>query len=88
MSNGNGWKVDLSGWTTMAPLLDWQEAAKRFFAPDMSRIMTGIVKTWPYEGDPADLQSYRDLTPGQWIEASKAVAEAIGTFFLAEIQGN
>lgn len=75
-------KVDLSSWgDEMGPILKWQEAARTGDFMGMSRMMTGVVKSWPVEHDPSALQSYHKIDRATWKATAQAVGAAITTFF-------
>lgn len=73
--------VDLSDWTTMGDVEAWQDAANTGRIAEINRMMAGVVKEWPYEGDPADAEAYRALTPPQWGRVAKEVRQAVADLF-------
>lgn len=75
------WKVDLSAWTTMEPLMQWQEQARRSDFTAMSETMAGVIRQWPYDLPPGDAASYRKISPAQWKQAAEQVGRAVGNFF-------
>jgi|GEM_PF-3465011 len=75
------WKVDLSGWTTMEPIMAWQEQARRSDFGKMSETMAGVIVRWPYGLPPNDAKSYVKLSPAQWKQAAEQVGRAVGSFF-------
>ncbi|NLE57784.1 MAG: hypothetical protein GX616_05445 [Planctomycetes bacterium] len=81
VDNQNGWKVDLSAWKTMKPIMEWQSAAGRADLAAMSATMAQVIKGWPYEGDPASAATYENLTPQEWQAAAQEVGKAVGSFF-------
>lgn len=74
-------KVDLSEWTTMGPILDWQTAARSGNFAAMCKTMTEIVKSWPSEHDPAEFDSYRLITRDEWKAVAREVGQAVTNFF-------
>lgn len=75
------WKIDLSDWTTMEPILQWQEMAHRSDFKGLNAQMATVIRSWPHEVDPSDVASYAKLSPGQWKVAVTKVGEAVGAFF-------
>jgi hypothetical protein len=84
-SSGNGWTIDLSAWQTMEPIMAWQDAAQAGDFRTMATIMTGIIKAWPFEADPADPDAYKgQIAPRQFKEAAEKVGQQVGAFFRNE----
>ena len=79
--NKNGWSVDLSSWTTMEPFETWMDAARQMDIKTMNKIMAGVVKAWPYEGDPTDPAAFSQLHPKEWGKAISEVGRVVGNFF-------
>lgn len=77
----NGWNVDLGTWTTMKPIKAWQKAALRSDFDAVGEMMSKVIKSWPHASDPANIESYDDLTPSQFNEAARKVSEAVGGIF-------
>lgn len=81
MSEENGWAVNLEGWTTMKPVLEWTNAAKGGDMGKLRDLMTEIVVSWPYDGSPSVAESYGALTPAQFKAALKEVGGRVGSLF-------
>lgn len=78
----NGWVIDLAAWTHMEPFYDWQDHVRTGNLRAMAQVMTTVIKSWPFEGDPADADTYaKNLRPTEWQEAAKKVGSAVGDFF-------
>lgn len=81
MTAHDGWTIDLSGWTTMKPVLEWQRAARAGHLDRMAELMAGVVRAWPFEGSPADVAAYEALTPDQFAAALREVGGTVGNLF-------
>jgi hypothetical protein len=77
----DGFRVDLSGWTTMRALEKWDVAARNGHIATMNELMAGVVKSWPYASDPSLPGSYSDLSLEEWANTFKAVRDCVGKFF-------
>lgn len=78
------WKIDLSDWTTMESIFEWQKLARAANFAEMSRVMTGVIRRWPYPLDPAKVESYGKLSPAQWKETAQRMGNSVGAFFRDE----
>jgi hypothetical protein len=81
MASKNGWKVDLSGWTTMKAIREWQTANRAMDIDEINRIMAEVITSWPLAGDPSKLESYDDLSPQDWKTAAQEVSRVAGDIF-------
>lgn len=81
-AQANGWIIDLEAWTNMQPFYDWQDYVRTGNLREMANVMTTVVKSWPYDGNPADPEYYKlSMKPAEWKEAAMKVGSAIGDFF-------
>lgn len=77
------WHIDLRGWTTMKPILAWQQAALTGDLNTLITSMRAVIDEWGFAGDPADAAAYENLTPAQWTQAVRKVNDAIAALFPA-----
>jgi len=77
----NGWTVNLDGWTTMKPVLEWTDAAKGGDLGRLRGMMAEIIVAWPFEGDPQTEAGYDNLTPAQFKEAMLEAGKHVGNLF-------
>jgi hypothetical protein len=80
--NGHGgFRIDTSGWTNVKPAREWSRVARVGNMDGMVEFMLGIIVAWPYAGDPAEDESYDELTAEQWQQVVEEVNNAVGAFF-------
>jgi len=79
--DNNGWTVNLEGWTTMAPVFEWQTAARSGDFEVLTSLMQQVVKAWPFEPAPDARESYSLISPVQFREALKEVGGKVGSLF-------
>jgi hypothetical protein len=73
--------VDISSWR-MRDHEDWTRAIyEDKNVGSMIDMMAEVVVSWPFEGDPADIEAYRELAPLEWLEVVKEVGNAIEAAF-------
>lgn len=76
-----GWKIDLSAWKTMRDVREFTDAQRSGDLGSVFKACSGIIKSWEFEGDPADPDAYDDLTPAQWKRTQEEVNKAVTAFF-------
>jgi len=72
--------VDLSHWK-MKDIHRWQDCAGRGDFLAMNEIMAGVVTSWPYTYDPAEIDSYGELKPAEWAGVAMEVGNAVAESF-------
>ena len=72
--------VDLSAWK-IRDYTAWVDACERGDLPTMNTIMASVIRQWPYPGDPAQPDSYGDLSVAEWKEAGRAISRAVSATF-------
>ena len=72
--------VDVSGWR-MGDYADFFGAGNKNDFEAQFKLISKIVKSWGFDGDPAVAASYRDLTVAEWQSCLTAVGEAIAAQF-------
>ncbi len=84
-SNGKNaadlWKIDLTSWQTMEPIMKWNSAANAGRIAEMVEVASSVVEAWPHDSDPADPDSYALLTPPQFKEMSGQIGDRVTTLF-------
>jgi hypothetical protein len=74
--------VDLSSWK-MKQHTEWTDLLREPLTniTAVNEMMIKVVKRWPFEGDPADIEAYDDLDPLEWRAAFEAVGKATRAAF-------
>lgn len=80
----NAWRIDFSDWKmkdkrafTRATIEAGEKSDESLIYPHLAM----VIKAWPYAGDPSNPESYDELTPDQFEEASKQFAAALTARF-------
>lgn len=76
--------VDVARWN-MGDYADFFDAATNSQFQSMFNLVAKVVTEWPYEGNPSDPSSYRNLSVTEWRTCVSAVTAAINGQFQ---QGN
>lgn len=81
--NGHGatWDIDVSDIRTMKPIFEWNAAVEAGRMTKVREMMQARIKQWPFEGDPAAIEAWENLTPKQWTETLSKVGQTIGNVF-------
>lgn len=74
--------VDLTGWK-MKQIKAWQKAALAADFDVMIQMMVGVVRSWPFAGQPNDPAAYDDLDAGDFMKVSKVVGDHLADIFRA-----
>jgi hypothetical protein len=72
--------IDVTTWR-MKQIKAWQAACNENNLESMTTIIAGVVKSWPYEGDPADVAAYDDLLAQDWGVVASEVGKKVGELF-------
>lgn len=76
--------VDMKAWR-MKDYRRFMKATQDTEFDGMFEALSKVIRSWPYEGDPADPASFDDLTMDEWLVVTKAVSSAMSSQFS---QGN
>lgn len=74
--------VDISGWK-MKQFKKWQRAALAGDLDAMQEMMVGVVRSWPFAGQPNDPDAYDDLAIADFMKIGKAIGEQVTELFRA-----
>lgn len=80
------WVIDIEDIRTMKPIFEWNRVMASQNMDAARKAMMARIKQWPFEGDPAKVESWENLTPMQWKEALTKCGDAVGSVF--QEQGN
>lgn len=77
-----GFKIEVSHWR-MRDYRQWMALGNRGrgWDEEANKIMSSIIKAWPFEGSPSNPTAYDDLKPRQWKLCIDAVEEATARLF-------
>lgn len=75
------WSFDTSEIKTMKQIRTFQEGLQSARFKDVYELCTKIIKTWPYGGDPSNIEAYDDLAPLEYTEVTNEVSTALGKLF-------
>lgn len=80
--NGEGqWVIDTEDIRTMKPIFEWNRVMASNNMDAARKAMMARIKQWPFEGDPANVESWENLTPKQWTETLTKCGDAVGCVF-------
>lgn len=76
--------VDMRSWR-MKDYRKFMSATQDNSFEGMFELLTKVVKSWPFAGDPSVAESYDELTMDEWLAVTKAVGASLTDQFS---QGN
>lgn len=79
-----GFDIDLNGWR-VRQFRDFMTALSRNDFDGVAELVAGVIKSWPFEGDPSDPESFLELDFSQLGQLLRAVNGAMMASFS---QGN
>lgn len=76
--------VNMKNWK-MKDYRSFMKATETNSFEGMFELLSKVVLSWPYAGDPTDPASYDELAMEEWLEVTKAVGASLSNQFS---QGN
>lgn len=85
VAKNGAFRISFDAWLTAGDLREWMDAANAMNMKALYRKLAQVVKSWPFDGDPADVESYDKLSLDEFGKVFGKVRNDVTDFFLEKV---